>query len=117
MKPYLLLIFLILIGKTVTAGQLDGLAGLDIVVPAVLVSALCILVILVSSLFRFVGQGNKVNIILNIACVVLIISSLISITTLGGGIDPGFLATCWGLILISIVLIFLNFRVGLNRKK
>ncbi|WP_159038360.1 hypothetical protein [Brumimicrobium mesophilum] len=115
MKRHLLLILLIFTGKMAFAGQLDGLEGLYIVVPAVLVAAVSILVLLSSSYVRFVVRRNKVNITLNISCVVLSLCALISITTLGGGIDPGFLATCWGLLIISIVLIFLNFRVGLNR--
>lgn len=118
MSRYYLLLILLLLGKTASADQLDGLNDLGTIVFLLLIGVISILVLIVSAVRRFTRTEFKVSLPLNFACTVLIGISLIAIVTIGfTDIDPGFLTACLAVILISALLILANYRVGINRKE
>lgn len=117
MKKLYILLFTLILGNASIADQLDGLAILDFLIYVLLIGAVCIIVLFFSTIFRFAQKENKVNIPLNFSASVLILCALISIENLGSGIDPGFLAFCIGITIVSILLIILNYRMGLKKRK
>lgn len=115
MKKFYLLILALIIGNSLLADQLDGLAFLDTLIYVFLIGAICSLVLFFSAVFRFSRKKYKVSTPLTISATLLVICSFISIKTLGSSIDPGFFAVCIGIALLSILLIILNYRVGIKR--
>ncbi|MGV3610548.1 MAG: hypothetical protein ACO1N0_06345 [Fluviicola sp.] len=117
MKKLYILLFTLIFGNASFADQLDGLAILDFLIYVLLIGAVCIVVLFFSTIFRFAQKEYKVSIPLNFSASVLILCALISIENLGSGIDPGFLAVCIGITIVSILLIILNYRIGLKEMK
>lgn len=110
MYKYFILIITLFTGSVVRADQLDGLAFLTVLIPAVIVGGISFLVMLVSAMVRFSANSTpKAVRMLNISGVVLILSALVCIFSIGfTNIDPGFLATCIGMIVIAGILLFLS---------
>lgn len=117
MKKLYLLILTLIVATSSFADQLDGLAIFDFLIYVILIGAICVLVVLFSSIYRFTRKEYKVSIPLNFSASVLIICSLIYIGNLGSSIDSGFLAFCMGISVISILLIILNYRIGLKKNR
>ncbi|MNY35057.1 hypothetical protein D3C86_1694400 [compost metagenome] len=117
MRKLFILLFTLTIGNASFADQLDGLAILDFLIYVLLIGAICIVVLFFSTIFRFARKEYKVSIPLNFSASVLILCVLISMVNLGSSIDPGFLAFCIGITIISILLIILNYRIGLKNTK
>lgn len=120
MNRYFLLTILLTLAHTASADQLDGLENLDVLLIVGLIGAISIIV-LVFSLFRTIinrlaEEEFKVSIGINLSCATLIICSIITMVTLGSRIDPGFLLTCIGIIVVSSLLIVLNYKVGSKRE-
>lgn len=115
MKKLISLLLSLLIIHPALADQLDGLAIFDFLIYVVLVGGISLIVLLLSSIIRFSRKEYKVNIVLNLSAAVLLICSIYSIDILGSGIDPGFLAFCIGSLILSIVLVILNYRIGLKK--
>lgn len=116
MKLYILL-FALIIGNTSFADPLDGLAIFDLLIYVLLTGAVCIVILFFSTILRFARKEYKVSIPLNFSASALIFCALISMGNLGPSIDPGFSACCIGIIIISILLIILNYRIGLKNKE
>jgi|GEM_PF-3060219 len=120
MNRYFLLTLLLTLAHTASADQLDGLENLDVLLIVGLIGAISI-VVLVFSLLRTIinrlaEEKFKVSIGINLSCATLIICSIISMATFGSRIDPGFLLTCIGIIVVSSLLIVLNYKVGSKRE-
>jgi hypothetical protein len=112
-KKMTLLSLLMISGLTVKA-DVDT-SGVGVVLTTVPIAFVCIIVLLFASVRRFGLKNQKVNLTLNISAILLIACCLISIMAIGlTGIDPGFLGTCIGLIVISVLLMIFNTR-GWNR--
>lgn len=88
----------------------------EIVIYLFLLGALCLLLMLFSSVYRFALNRSKVNVLLNISSGTFIFSAIISIMILGSEIDRGYLTTCIVLILVAILLIFFNYKVDSDRR-
>lgn len=109
-KTYFLIFIILLISKSVSAAAIDGLKNLEYIVILILLGAVSFLVLLFSFIYRL--SKKKRNNVTNIAASTVIISAFSSIMILGlTSIDPGFLATCIGLIIFSILAIFLNYKL------
>lgn len=115
MKKLYLLMLTLLIATHSFADQLDGLAIFDFLIYVLLIGAFCMLVLFFTSLFRFTRREYKVSLPLNFSASLLIVCSLITIVNLGSSIDSGFLAFCVGISLVSILLIILNYRIGMRK--
>lgn len=115
MRKLYVLIFMLIIATNSFADQLDGLAVFDFLIYIILMGAICILVVVFSSIFRFTRKDYKVSVPLNFSASLLVICSLFTIRNLGPSIDPGFLVFCIAILVLSILLIVLNYRIG--RKK
>jgi peptidoglycan/LPS O-acetylase OafA/YrhL len=111
----LLLIPALLIANYSFADQLDGLAIFDFLIYVILFGGGSLLALIVSALFRFTQKEYKVSIALNFSASVLSFCALIAIGNLDSAIDPGFLAFCIGSITLSVLLMILNYRVGIKR--
>lgn len=120
MNRYFLLTILLMLAHTASADQLDGLENLDVLLIVGLIGAISIIVLVFSLLRtiinRLAEKEFKVSIGINLSCATLIICSIISMATLGSRIDSGFLLTCIGIIVVSSLLIVLNYKVGSKRK-
>ena len=115
MNRYFLLTILLTLAHTASADQLDGLDNMDAILILGLIGAISI-VVLVFSLLRTIinrlaQEEFKLSIGINLSCSALIICSLIAITALGSQIDTGFLFACIGIIVVSSLLIVLNYKV------
>ena len=117
MKKLYLLLLTLLFAASSFADQLDGLAIFDFLIYVILVGVISIPVLLISSIFRFNRKEYKVSMALNFSATALIICSIISIANSGSCIDPGFLAICIGISIVSILLLILNHRIGRNKIK
>lgn len=121
MNRILLLAIFQLIAHTASADQLDGLQSLDFLLILGLFAAICVIVLFISLvrtiINRTVDEEFKVSIGINFSCSALIICALLTVTVLGSRIDPGFLVACLGIIMVSCLLIFLNYKVGSKRKE
>ena len=121
MNRILLLAIFQLIAYTASADQLDGLQSLDFLLILGLLAAICVLVLFISLvrtiINRTADEEFKVSIGINISCSALIICALLTLTVLGSRIDPGFLVACLGIIMVSCLLIFLNYKLGSKRKE
>ena len=121
MNRNLLLTVFLLLAQTASADQLDGLQSLDFLLILVLFAAICVIVLFISLvrtiINRTADEEFKVSIGINISCSALIICALLTVTVLGSRIDPGFLVACLGIIMVSCLLIFLNYKVGSKRKE
>lgn len=115
MKKLYLLMPTLLIATHSFADQLDGLAIFDFLIYVIGIGAFCMLVLFFTSLFRFTRREYKVSLPLNFSASVLIVCSLITIGNLCSSIDSGFLAFCVGISLVSILLIILNYRIGMRK--
>ncbi len=116
MNRYYLLLLAILLAKTASADQLDGLAYIDGLLILALIGAVCFLILFFSIVNRFAFEKHKINITLNVTSSILIICSTIAIFTLGSSIDPGFRVACLGTIIVSTILIVLNYKVEKQKK-
>ena len=94
------------------ADQLDGLENLATIAILTGIGAISLLVLIITAVIRFSKKEHKLSNPLNLAGGVLIFCSIGAWSTLGTTIDPGFRATCFGLILTSLALITLNYRIG-----
>ena len=115
MNRYILLIVLLSLSKTASADQLDGFESLNAILILAVFAAISAIV-LVFSLFttivsRLAQEEFKVSIGINFSCSTLIICSLIALAFP----DPGFRLACLGIIVVSGVLIYLNYTVGSKR--
>ncbi|MBC9813582.1 hypothetical protein H9Y05_13985 [Crocinitomicaceae bacterium CZZ-1] len=117
MKKLSLLLTSLVIGNRLLADQLDGLAFLDTLVYVLFVGIISSLVLFLTAIFRFSRKEYKVSTPLTISASIVLMCAFISIRTLGSGIDPGFLTFCIGIAILAIVLIILNYRVGIKRIK
>ena len=121
MNRILLLAIFQLIAYTASADQLDGLQSLDFLLILGLIAAICVIVLFISLvrtiINRTADEEFKVSIGINISCSALIICALLTVTVLGSRIDPGFLVACLGIIMVSCLLIFLNYKLGSKRKE
>lgn len=121
MNRILLLAIFQLIAHTASADQLDGLQSLDFLLILGLIAAICVIVLFISLvrtiINRTADEEFKVSIGINISCSALIICALLTVNVLGSRIDPGFLVACLGIIMVSCLLIFLNYKVGSKRKE
>lgn len=117
MKKLFSFLLSLLIIHSSSADQLDGLAIFDFLIYVILTGAVSLVVLLLSSIIRFSRKEYKVSIVLNLSAAVLVICSIYSIDNLGSGIDPGFLAFCVGSLILSILLVILNYRIGLKKSK
>ncbi|MCF8415964.1 MAG: hypothetical protein K9G40_06955 [Crocinitomicaceae bacterium] len=120
MNRYFLLTMLLTLAHTASADQLDGLENLDVLLIVGLIGAISIIVLVFSLLRtiinRLAKEKFKVSIGINLSCATLIICSIIAMAALGSRIDPGFLLTCIGIIVVSSLLIVLNYKVGSKRE-
>ncbi|RFC54314.1 hypothetical protein DXU93_07750 [Brumimicrobium aurantiacum] len=95
---------------SVSAAAIDGLKNLEYVAFLVLLGAISLLVLLISFVYRL--SQNKRSKVVTVAAFSLLICAFGSIAILGlTSIDPGFLATCIGLIVLSILAIVLNYKL------
>ncbi len=117
MYRYYLVSLVLLLGNTATADQLDGLADINLILTLLGIGVIHVFILFFAIIGRFTRRDYKVSVALNYACIVLMLVSFVEIMTLGESIDPGFLATCMGVIVITAALILLNYRVGISRKK
>lgn len=113
MKRYYLSLLMFLLVQPAYAD--GGMVGMEFIIFTVPIGAICALVMLLTAIRRFSSKAHKVSVPLNVSALILIICAFVSISALASGIDPGFLATCCGLILVSALLIILNFNVGIKR--
>ena len=113
----LLLILTLLFANFSFADQLDGLAIFDFLIYVILIGGVSLLALIVSSVFRFTRKKYKVSILLNLSASMLSFCALLAIWNLDSGIDPGFLAFCIASIVLSTLLIFLNYRFGIKRTR
>lgn len=84
------------------------MAGVGTIIALSIVEVIGIIVLLISAYRRFTNKTQKANRVVNIAAIILIICSSLSIAVLGRGIDAGFLNTSVTVIIISIVLLVWN---------
>lgn len=116
MNRYFLLTILLTLAHTASADQLDGLDNLDAILILGLIGAISIIVLVFSLvktiINRLTHEQFKVSIGINLSCSTLIICSLFAITALDSQIDTGFLVSCIGIIVVSSLLIVLNYKVG-----
>ena len=115
MKKQQLTLVLLFIGHFAHADP--NLDGLGVILGVASIGFLSILILIFSSINRFTRNDYKVNMTLNLASIALIVSALIELLILGSQIDSGFFNTCISAIAVSILLIVLNFRSGIKRKK
>lgn len=120
MNRYFLLTILLTLAHTASADQLDGLDHLDAILILGLIGVISSIVLVFSLLRtiinRLAQEEFEVSIGINLSCSALIICSLIVMTTLGSHIDPGVLFACLGIIVVSSLLIVLNYKVGSKRE-
>lgn len=110
----LILILTLLIANFSFADQLDGLAIFDFLIWFILLGAVCLFGLIISAVVRFTRKEYRVSIPLNFFASVLSVCALIAMGNLESGIDPGFLAFCIGSISLSILLMILNYRIGIK---
>lgn len=110
-----LLIFSVFLALGSRADQLDGLAVFDFLIYVILIGAIALLALIISSFIRFSIMKNKVSIPLNFSASILITCAFIAMGNLSSSIDPGFLVFCLGTIVLSIFLMILNYRVGIKK--
>ncbi len=115
MKKLLLWIVLITISYTSFADQLDGLAIFDFLIWFLLIGAVSLLGLVISAVIRFAQKEHKVSRPLNFFASALSACVLISIVNLESSIDPGFSAFCIGSIVLSLLLVILNYRAGIKK--
>lgn len=115
MKKLLLWIVPISISNTSFADQLYGLAIFDFLIWFLLIGAVSLLGLVISAVIRFAQKDSKVSRPLNFFASALSASVLISIVNLESSIDPGFLAFCIGSIVLSLLLVILNYRAGIKK--
>ena len=109
-KTFFFLFIIFLWSKSATAAAIDGLKNLEYIAFLILLGAVSLMVLLFSFIYRL--TKHKHNNVTTIAAILLLISAFGSIVILGlTAIDPGFLATCIGLIIISILTIVLNYKL------
>ena len=94
------------------ADQLDGLEHLATIAILTGIGAVSLLVLIITAVIRFSNKEHKPSTPLNLAGCVLIFCCVGAWSTLGTTIDPGFRVTCFGLMLLSLILIILNYRTG-----
>ena len=109
-----LLIVTLTIANNSFADQLDGLAIFDFLIWFLLIGVVCLFGLIISAIIRFTRKEYKVSIPLNFFASVLSMCALISIVNLESGIDPGFLTFCIVSILLSLLLMILNYRIGIK---
>lgn len=120
MNRFFLLTILLTLAHTASADQLEGLDNLDAILILGLICSISIIVLVFSLLRtvinRLAQEEFKVSIGINLSCSALIMCSLIAMATLGSQIDPRFLFACIGIIVVSGLLIVLNYKVGSKRE-
>ena len=113
-KLYLLLAILLLSTSAYAQG---GMAGVGAVLILSVIGLISVLMLLIFSVKRFSKSKNTVHIGLNVAATLLICCSLLAIAILSSEIDACFLTTCIVMVLISVLLIILNYRIGNPKKR
>jgi NADH:ubiquinone oxidoreductase subunit 6 (subunit J) len=112
MQKFHLVILLLLLVPSAHADQLDGLEGLATIFILIVVGAIFVLLLVISSIYRFTTRPHKVNKTLNFSGSTLIVASFLEIRIIGfNSIDPGFLSTCIGVGVLSGILIYFNYKL------
>lgn len=102
------LLILLLCACPVYADQLDGLRVLGIIIPAFIIAFICFVVMFISAIYRFSQTKKEPNLLLNLSSIVLIITILMTLIGLGGGVKNDFILFCFIVIIIAVVFLFYN---------
>ena len=112
MNRYILLIVLLSLSKTASADALDGLEILNTFLTLLLLASISAIVLIVSISRtierRMMKKEFKVSIGINFSCSTLIVYSFIAMASF----SPEVYFVCISIIVVSSVLIFLNFYLG-----
>ena len=94
----------------------DGsLGGFEVTLTLVIIALVALVGVIIFTALRFTSKSSKVSVPMNVTCAIMGSCAFMSLLSLGSSIDSGFQITCYITMFISIVLIFLNYRVGISK--